>query len=232
MRELEKAMMRPRREQDLPDPNEKFDLFKPKREHFKRSEEQDLLQEELSFHQFIARFEQQGKHLRYLGRRNKVMEATLNQTLTGSAVDDYFRDFADKLAQDKRMAKYAERWHAKRREEQEAKERDERWKKEAIEEKERGIEMRREARELKWKLAREAREQAKKEAREARELKRRLAREAKEREKMMAREARALKKAAREETKGRNTKKKEKTTTTKETNGVDEKEKLSNSKEL
>lgn len=233
MRELEKAMMRPRREQDLPDPNEKFDLFKPKREHFKKSEEQDLLREEASFHQFIGRIEQKGKQLRYLGRRNKVMEATLNQTLRGSAVDDYFRDFDDKLAKDKRMAKFAERWHAKRSAEQEAKERDEREKREAIEEKERAIEMRREARELKWKLAREAREHAKKEAREARELKRRIAREAKEHEKMMASEARAQKKAAREEAKGRNTKKLTTTrTTTKGTNGVEEKEVVSQSKEL
>lgn len=231
MQELEKAMMRPRREQDLPDPSEKFDLFKPKREHFKKSEEQDLRQEEASFHQFIGRIEQQGRKLRYLGRRNKVMEATLNQTLTGSAVDDYFRDFADKLAQDKRMAKFAERWHAKRRAEQEAKERDERERKEAIEEKERAVEMRREARELKWKLAREAREQAKKGAREARELKRRTAREAKEREKMMAGEARAQKKAAREEAKGRHKKTTRKST--KGTNSVEEeKEAVSKSKEL
>lgn len=237
MRELEQAMMRPRREQDVLNLNEKFDLFKPKREQFKKSEEQDLLQEEASFHRFIGRIEQQGKQLRYLGRRNKVMEATLNQTLTGSAVDDYFRDFADKLAKDKRMAKFAERWHAKRRAEQETKERYEREKKEAIEEKERAIEMRREARELKWKLAREAREQAKKEAREARELKRRTAREAKEREKMMASEARAQKKAAREEAaKGRDKKKKKTTTTTitttKGTNSVEEKEVVSQSNEL
>ena len=203
MRELEKAMMRPRREQDFPDPNEKFDLFKPKREYFKKSEEQDLLQEKASFDDFIGRIEQQGKQLRYLGRRNKAMEATLSQTLTGSAaVDEYFRDFADKLAKDRRLAKFAERWHAKRREEREAKERDEREKREAIEEKERAIEMRREARELKWKLAREAREHAKKVAREARELKRRTAREAKEREKMMAKEVRAQKKEAREAAKG------------------------------
>ena len=198
MPELEDAMMRPRRAQDLPDPDEKFDLFKPKREHFKKSEEQDLLQEMASFHGFIDRIEQQGKKLKYLGRRNKVEEAALNQTLRGSDVDDYFRDFAEKLAKDKRLLKYQERWHAKRKEEQEIKERWEREKIEAEKEKQRGIQMRREARELKWKVAREAREHAKKVAREERELKRRTAREAKEREKMMATEARAQKKAARE----------------------------------
>ena len=198
MQELENAMMRPRRKQDFPDPDEKFDLFKPKREHFKKSEEQDLLQEQASFHGFIDRIEQQGKQLRYLGRRNKVKEAALSQTLRGSEVDDYFRDFAEKLAKDKRLLKYQERWHAKRKEEQETKERWEREKREADEEKARGIQMRREARELKWKSAREAREHAKKVAREERELKRSTAREAKEREKMMAKEARAQKKAARE----------------------------------
>ena len=181
MRELEKAMMRPRREQDLPDPDEQFNLFKPKREHFKRSEEQDLLQEKASFDGFIDRIEQQGKQLRYLGRRNKVMEAAQSQTLTGSEFDDFFRDFADKLAKDERQFKYQERWHSKRKEEQEAKEREEREKREAIEEKERAVEMRREARELKWKHAREAREHAKKTAREERESKRKTAREAKER---------------------------------------------------
>ena len=198
--ELEDAMTRPRREQDLPDPDEKFDLFKPKREQFKKSEEQDLLQEKASFHGFIDRIEQQGKQLRYLGRRNKVKELALSQTLTGSAVDDYFRDFAEKLAKDKRLLKYQERWHAKRKEEQETKARWEREKREAEEEKARGIQMRREARELKWKMAREAREHAKKVAGEERELKRRTAREAKEREKAMASEARARKEAAREAT--------------------------------
>ena len=213
MQELENAMMRPRREQDFPDPDEKFDLFKPKREHFKKSEEQDLLEEQASFHGFIDRIEQQGKQLTYLGRRNKVKEAVLSQTLRGSEVDDYFRDFAEKLAKDKRLLKYQERWHAKRKEEQETKERWEREKREADEEKARGIQMRREARELKWKIAREAREHAKKVAREERELKRRTAREAKEREKMMAKEARARKKAARD-AKGR---------ANKGTNSVDEK---------
>ena len=205
LQELESAMMRPRRDQDLPDPAEKFDLFNPKREHFKKSEEQDLLQEKASFHGFIDRIEQQGKQLRYLGRRNKVKEAALSQTLRGSEVDDYFRDFAEKLAKDRRLAKYQERWHAKRKEERETKERWEREKREAEEEKERGIQMRREARELKWKIAREARERAKEEAREERELKRRTNREVKEREKMMDQEARARKKAARDEGKARTT---------------------------
>ena len=173
MQELENAMMRPRRDQDLPDPDEKFDLFKPKREHFKKSEEQDLLQEMASFHGFIDRIEQQGKQLRYLGRRNKVKEAALSQTLTGSEFDNYFREFAEKLAKDKRLLKYQERWHAKRKEEQELKERWEREKREAEEEKERGIQLRREARELKWKIAREAREHAKQVAREERGLGRR-----------------------------------------------------------
>ena len=191
MRELEKAMGRPRREQDLPDREERFDLFKPKREHFKKSEEQDLLKEKATFDEFIGRLEEQGKELKYLGCRNRRKEAALNQTLTGPAVEDYFRDFADKLAKDKRLVKWRERYHAKRREEQEVKEREERWKREAIEEKELGIRMRKEARELKWKLAREAREHAKEMAREARELERRTAREAKDREIVMAREARA-----------------------------------------
>ena len=222
MQELENSMMRPRREQDFPDPDEKFDLFKPKREHFKKSEEQDLLQEQASFYGFIDRIEQQGKQLRYLGRRNKVKEAALSQTLRGSEVDDYFRDFAEKLAKDKRLLKYQERWHAKRKEERETKERWAREQREADEEKERGIQMRREARELKWKIAREAREHAKSVAREERELKRRTAREAKEREKVMAREARAQKKAARE-AKGR---------ANKGTNGVNEKKGGSESKGL
>ena len=197
LQELEEAMMRPRRENDIPDAEEKFDLFKPKREHFKRSEDQDILQEKASFDDFVSRIEQQGKELKYLGRRNKAMEAATSQTLRGSDVDDYFREFAEKLAKDKRLVKMADRWHAKRREEKEAKEREERWKREAIEEKELGIKMRREARELKWKIAREARELAKKTVKEARELKRRTAREAKEREQMMAKEAREQKKAAR-----------------------------------
>lgn len=198
LRELERAMMRPRRKQDLLDVEEKFDLFKPKREHFRKSEEQVMLEEKASFDDFVCRIEQQGKKLIHLGRRNKKMEAALNQTLLGSDVDDYFRDFADKLAQDNRLIKMKERWDAKRLEEKEAKEQLERWKKEAIEEKELHIKMRREARELKWKIAREKKEYDKKMAKEARELKRRTAREAKERQKMMAREARAHKKAARE----------------------------------
>lgn len=205
LRELENAMMRPRRKEDLPDVEERFDLFKPKRERFKNSEEQDLLKEKATFNAFIDRIEQQGKELKYLGRRNKTEEADLNQTLKGSAVDDYFRDFADKLAKDKRQLKRKERWEAKRLEEKLEKERQARWKREAIEEKELGIKMRKEARELKWKIARETREQAKKVAKEARELKRRTAREAKEREKMMARELRAQKKADRE-SKGRDKK--------------------------
>ena len=198
LRELENAMMRPRRQQDLPDPNEKFDLFKSKREYFKKSEEQDLLEEKASFDDFIGKMEQQGKELKYLGRRNKTREAALNQTLMGPDVDDYFRDFAEKLAKDKRLVKMQERWDAKQQEEKEAKEREEQWKKEGIEAKELAIKLRREARELKWKIARETREREKKTAKEARELKRRTAREAKEREKMMAQEARAQKRAARE----------------------------------
>ena len=198
IRELEKAMMRPRREQELPDPDEKFDLFKPKREHFKKSEDQDLLQEKASFEDFVARIEKQGKQLRYLGHRNKAKEAALHQTLRGADVDDYFRDFAEKLAKDKRRLKYYERWLAKKQEEDEAKEREELATRKYIEEKELAIRMRREARELERKTVREAREHAKKVAKEERELKRRLAREAKEREKMLAREENAQKKAARE----------------------------------
>ena len=197
MEELEKAMMRSRREQDLPDPEETFDLFKPKRERFKKSEEQDLLREKASFDDFINRIEQQGRELKYLGRRNKVTEASLNQTLMGADVDEYFKDFADKLAADKRLIKKKAYWTAKIQAEKEAKEEEAREKKEAIEAKELEMERRRAARELKWKLAREAREHAKKIAKEARELKR-IAREAKNHEKMMARQVRALKKAARE----------------------------------
>lgn len=198
LREIENAMMRPRREQDLLDVKEEFDLFNRKREHFKKSEEQYLLEEKASFDDFIGRIEQQGKELKYVGRRNKTMEAVLNQTLKGPDVDEYFRDFAEKLAKDKRQIKRKERWDAKRLEEKEDKEREERWKREKIEAKELGIKMRREARELKWKIAREVREHAKNMAREARELKKRVARAAKESEKIMAREARAQKKAARE----------------------------------
>lgn len=198
LQELEGAMMRPRRAQDLPSSEENCDLFKPKRECFKKSEEQNLLQEKATFDDFISRIEQQGKELKYLGRRNKATEAAMNQTLIGPDADDYFRDFADKLARDKRLLKKKEYWTAKLQKEQEIKEREIRLRREAKEEKEREIEMRWEARELKLKTAREAREHAKKVAREARELKRRTAREAKEREKMMAREVRAQKKAARE----------------------------------
>ena len=195
LRELENAMMRPRREKDSADAEEMFDLFKPKCERFQKSEEQDLLNQKASFNTFISRLEQQGKELKYLGRRNKTEEAALNQTLKGSAVDDYFRDFAEKLAKEKRQLKRTERWEAKRLEKKLDKERHERWKREAIEQKELGIKMRREAREFKWKTARETREHAKKVAKEARELQRRTAREAKEREKMMARELRAQEKA-------------------------------------
>lgn len=198
LRELEKAMMRPRCEQDIADTEEKFDLFKLKRERFKMSEEQDLLKEKASFDDFIGRIEQQGKELKYLGRRNKNKEAALNQTLNGPAVDEYFRDFADKLAKDKRQLKRKERWDAKLLEEKEAKERAERYKREAIEEKELGIKMRKEARELKWKIARETRENNQKVAKEARELKRMINREAKEREKIVAAELKAEKGAARE----------------------------------
>ena len=197
MWELERAMMRSRCEQDLPDPEEKFDLFKPKRERFKKSEEQGLLQEKASFDEFVNRIEQQGRELKYLGRRNKLTEANLNQTLKGADVDEYFRDFADKLAADKRLIKKKAYWTAKIQAETEAKEKEAREKKEAVEAKELEMEMRRVAREMKWKLTREAREHVKETARDARELKR-TAREAKEREKMMTREARAQKKAARE----------------------------------
>ena len=205
MGELEKAMMRPRCGQDLPDPEEKFNLFKPKREHFKKSEEQDLLREKASFDDFIIRIEQQGKELKYIGRRNKLAEATANQTLKGADVDEYFKDFAEKLAADKRLIKKKAYWTAKIQAEKEAKEKEAREKKEALEAKELESEMRRAARELKWKLAREAREHAKKIAMEARELKK-IAREAKEREKMLAREVRAQKKAAKEaEARGKKT---------------------------
>ncbi len=197
-RELEKAMMRPRCEKDLPNAEEKFDLFKPKRERFRKSEEQEMLEGKASYDDSDNRIEQQGRELKYLGRRNKTVEAALNQTLRGSEAEEYFRDFADKLAADKRLIKRIERWEAKQLEAKETKEREERLKREAIEEKELGIKMRREARELKWKIAREKRENDKKMAKEARELKRRTAREAKEREKMMAREARAQKKAAKQ----------------------------------
>ena len=196
--ELESAMMRPRRRQDLLDVEETFDLFKPRREHFKKSEEQEMLEEKATFNEYISRIEQQGRELRYLGRRNKAKEAALNQTLKGTDVDDYFREFAAKLARDKRQLKREERWEAKRQEKRELKERQERSKREALEERELGIQKRREARELKWKIAREKREHAKKVAREARELRRRTAREAKECEKMMISEARAQNKAAKE----------------------------------
>ena len=199
LREIENAMMRPRRGQDIPAAEEKYDLFKPKRERFKKSEEQDILDQKASFDEFIGRIEQQGKRLTYLGHRNKAMEAALNQTLTGTTeVDYYFREFAAKLARDKRQIKRVERWEAKQLEKKEDKERHERWKREAVEEKERGIKTRKEARELKWKMAREKREDARKMAREARELRRRTAREAKERERLLAGEARVLRKAARE----------------------------------
>ena len=198
LRELENAMMRPRRPEDLPDPEEIFDLFKPKREQFKKSEDQDMLEEKASFDDFTGRMEQQGKELRYLGRRNKNLEAFLNQTITGPAVEEYFRRLEAKLAAERKLVEREERWYAKRQKEQETKERWAREAKEAAEAKELAIKMRREARELKWKIARETREQAKNMAKEARELKRRTAREAKERQKMMARDAKAQKKAARE----------------------------------
>lgn len=196
LRELEKAMMRPRRPEDLPNAEEGFNLFKPKREQFKKSEDQNMFEALASYNDFTSRMEKQGKELRFLGRRNKGYEAFLNKTITGPAVEIYFKRFEAKLAAERRLAKRVERWYAKRQEEQEAKERWARQVKEAAEAKELAIKTRREARELKWKTAREAREQAKKTAKEARELKRRTAREAKEREKMMAAQAKAQKKAA------------------------------------
>ena len=196
LQEIEEAMMRPRRKQDLPDAEEVFDLFSPKREYFKRSEDQELLGEKAAFNEFIDRIEWKGKRISYLGYRNKTLEASQHQTLKGKAADDYFRDFVAKLAADRRQAKKEEYWGAKHAEKKEQKEKEERRKREAIEAKGLAIKRRKVVRALKLKFARDNREQAKKMAREARELKRRTARETKEREKMMAREAKALKKAA------------------------------------
>ena len=192
MQELESAMMRPRRLQDLPNPNEVFSLFNPRREHFKRSEEQELLREKTSFDNFISKIEQQGKELKHLGRRNKAMEATLNHTLTGSDVEDYFRDFNDKLAEDKRLLKRQERWDAKQQWEKWSKEmkafRERLAREKALAKELKRLhdnKMRREARELRSMGLCKYREDVKREAREARELKRRNVREKKEREKMM-----------------------------------------------
>ena len=196
LQDIEKAMMRPRRKQDLPDAEEVFDLFTPKREYFKRSEDQELLGEKAAFNEFIDRIEWKGKHLSHVGYRNKTLEAYQHQTLRGKAADDYFRDFAAKLAADRRQVKKEEYWGAKHAELKEQKEKEERRKREAIEAKGLAIKRRKVVRALKLKFARDNREHAKKMAREARELKRRTVREAKEREKMMAREAKALKKAA------------------------------------
>lgn len=196
LREIEQAMMRPRRQQDLPDAQEVFDLFTPKREYFKKSEDQGLLGEKAAFNEFIDRIEWKGKHLSHLGYRNKTLEATQHQTLKGKAADNYFRNFAAKLAADKRQERKEEYWSAKHQEANEQKEREDRRKREATEAKVLAVKRRKVVRALKLKFARENREHAKKMAREARELKRRTAREAKEREKMMAREAKTQKKAA------------------------------------
>ena len=196
LQEIEKAMMRPRRKQDVPDAEEVFDLFNPKREYFKRSEDQELLGEKAAFNEYIERVEWKGKHLAHLGYRNKTLEASQHQTLKGRAADNYFRDFAAKLAADKRQERREEYWGAKHAELKEQKDKEERRKREAIEAKGLAIKRRKVVRALKLKFARDNREHAKKMAKEARELKRGTAREAKEREKMMAREAKAQKKAA------------------------------------
>lgn len=196
LQEIEQAMMRPRRKQDLPEAEEVFDLFNPKREYFKRSEDQELLGEKAAFNEFIDRIEWKGARISYLGYRNKTLEASQHQTLKGQAADDYFRDFAAKLAADRRQVRREEYWGAKHAELKEQKEQEEQRKREAKEAKELAIKRRKVVRALKLKFARDNREQAKKMAREATELKRRTVREAKEREKMMAREAKALKKKA------------------------------------
>ena len=196
LQEIEKAMMRPRRNQDLPDAKEVFDFFAPKREYFKRSEDQELLGEKAAFNEYIDRIEWKGKHLAHLGYRNKTLEASQHQTLKGKAADDYFRDFAAKLAADKRQERREAYWGAKHAEMKEQKENEERRKREAIEAKGLAIKRRKVVRALKLKFARDNREHAKKMEREAKKLKRRAAREAKEREKMVAREAKALKKRA------------------------------------
>lgn len=118
LQELEEAMMRPRRPKDLPDPEETFDLFNPKRELFKKSEDQDLLENKASFNDFTDRMDQQGRALVQVGRRDKAEEAYLNGTLTGSAAEKYFRRFEAKLAADKKYKKAMERWYAKREAEQ------------------------------------------------------------------------------------------------------------------
>ena len=196
LQEIEQAMMRPRRKQNLPDAEEVFDLFTPKREYFKRSEDQELLGGKAAFNEFIDRMEWKGKHLSHVGYRNKTLEAAQHQTLKGKAADDYFRDFDAKLAADRRQVRREEYWGAKHAKLKEQREREERRKREAIEAKGLAIKRRKVVRALKLKFARDNREQAKKMAREARELKRRTAREAKEREKMMAREAKAQKKVS------------------------------------
>ena len=195
LQEIEQAMMRPRRKRDLPDAEEVIDLFTPKRENFKRSEDQELLGEKAAFNEFIDRIEWKGKHLSHLGYRNKTLEASQHQTLKGKAADHYFRDFAAKLAADRRQLRKEEYWTAKHARMKEEKEREERWKREEKEAKELASKRRKVVRALKLKFARDNREHAKKMVKEARELKRRTIREAKEHEKMMAREAKALKKA-------------------------------------
>ena len=196
LQEIEQAMMRPRRKQDLPDAEEVFDLFTPKREYFKRSEDQELLGEKAAFNEFIDRIEWKGKGISYLGYRNKTLEASQHQTLKGKAADNYFRDFAAKLAADRRQVRKEEYWSAKHAELKRQKDREEQRKREANEAKGLAIKRRKVVRALKLKFARDNREQAKKMAGEARELKRRTVREAKEREKMVARESKALEKAA------------------------------------
>lgn len=114
LQELEKAMMRPRRPADLPDPEETFDLFNPRRELFKKSEDQDLLEDKASFNDFTNRMDQQGRALRHVGRTDKTEEAKLNQTLTGSAAERYFKRFEAKLAAEKKWMKAMDRWYAKR----------------------------------------------------------------------------------------------------------------------
>ena len=103
LKQLEDAIMRPRRQQHFPTPHAKLIPFNPKRECFPKSEDQNLLQDKISFDEFTDEMARQDRKLIHIGRRNKTKEAELNQTLRGVEALRYFHAFEEKLAEDERM---------------------------------------------------------------------------------------------------------------------------------
>ena len=52
-------------------------LLNPKRERFPKSEDQDLLQDKISFDEFTDEMARQDRELIHIGRRNKVFESDI-----------------------------------------------------------------------------------------------------------------------------------------------------------